>query len=222
MKRATLALASLVLLVNLTLSSSSVHGAVILQNAPTGGSISTFGVPDSQTYGQVFTAPISGTLTSFTLSLNSGVGALHGAVGQWNGTAAFGFGFGESNNLYTSSSVPSLTGGAYTFTPNISVVAGQQYVAYISVFGEGGATTTTSMPLGTSVPGIDYFVWNNTSDPKNNPSWNYFNNFGNALFSATFAPAVPEPSTFALFGSVIGLGLGGFLWNRRRRAVAAS
>jgi hypothetical protein len=29
----------------------------------------------------------------------------------------------------------------------------------------------------------------------------------------------PEPSTFALFGTVIGLGLGGWVWRRRRTAV---
>jgi len=36
------------------------------------------------------------------------------------------------------------------------------------------------------------------------------------------ASSVPEPSTLALFGSVIGLGIGGFYWNRRRRAAAAA
>jgi len=46
---------------------------------------------------------------------------------------------------------------------------------------------------------------------------------GAAYFRADAAVSpVPEPSTFALFGSVIGLGLGGFFWNRRRRASAAA
>ena len=198
----------------LALTSSS-YAAVILQNAPTGGSISTFGVPDSMTYGQVFTAPVTGTLDSFTLYLDGGVGALHGAVGVWNGTSTFGFGFGESSNLYTSASVPSLGGGPYTFSPNVNVVAGQQYVAYISVFGEPLANATTSMPLGTNVSGIDYFVWNNSSNPQNNPSWNYFADFGDAQFSATFSEA-PEPSSLAIFG--IGACLAG-VWAARRRRI---
>jgi hypothetical protein len=42
---------------------------------------------------------------------------------------------------------------------------------------------------------------------------------GSLVDNVTLQP-VPEPSTLALFGSVIGLGLGGFLWNRRRRAAA--
>jgi hypothetical protein len=46
------------------------------------------------------------------------------------------------------------------------------------------------MPLGdNSDPNINYFVWNNTADPRNNPSWNYFFDAGDALFSASSAPA---------------------------------
>jgi len=74
------------------------------------------------------------------------------------------------------------------------------------------------MPLGTNVTVIDYFVWNNTTDPMNNPSWNYFSEIGDAQFSASFfsVAAVPEPTSLALCGiaaCVAGVGAA----RRRRR-----
>ncbi|WEK44270.1 MAG: PEPxxWA-CTERM sorting domain-containing protein [Candidatus Sphingomonas colombiensis] len=191
--------------------------AQTISNAPTDGSISAFGVPNTLTYGQVFTAPVTGTLSSFTLSLNGGVGALFGGVGTWNGGSSFAFGYGSPTNLYQSANVASSGAQAFTFTPNVAVVAGQQYVAYISAFGVAGASGTTSMPGGTSAPGIDYFVWNNTSDARGNTSWNYFGDLGNALFSATFNGGVPEPATWALM--ILGFGaIGGAL--RRKRITS--
>jgi len=85
----------------------------------------------------------------------------------------------------------------------------------VSVFGVAGANGITSMPRGdNSDPNINYFVWNNTTDPRNNPSWNYFFDTGNALFSASFSPsAVPDPGTLAL----LGFGLAGLAAARRRR-----
>ena len=203
-------------LVSATLPSTSAVAEVILSNAPTGGTLWPFGRGNSLTYGQVFTAPISGTLDSFSLYLNGGVGALHAGVGLWNGTAVFDYGFGEASNLYTSSSVASLGAGPYTFAPGIGVIAGQQYVAYISVYGEAGASYSgVEMPLGTNVSGIDYLVWNNTSNPMNNPSWNYFFNAGDALFEASFSP-VPEPSTYAM--AVAGLACAAWGAVRKQRA----
>ncbi len=197
---------------------SSVSASVVLSNTPSGGSIAAFGTPDTITYGQVFTAPVTGTLDSFTLWLNGGVGALHGAVGLWNGTPTHGFNFGESTNLYTSASVASTSAGPYTFAPGISVTAGTLYVAYLSVFGEANAVTTTSMPLAINAPGIDYFVWNNATDPQNNPAWNYFFDAGDVLFRAEFTPGsvVPEPTSMAVFGGVF-CTFAAIGWRTRRR-----
>lgn len=191
--------------------------ATSISNTANGNNIGSFGTPDTQTYGEVFTAPITGFLTSFTLSLNGGVGQLFGGVGTWNGPATFATGFGSPTNLYQSANVSSSGAQSYTFTPNIAVTAGQRYVAYLSVFGVAGASGTTTMPAANPASSINYFVFNNTSDPRGNPSWNYFGGFGDALFSATFdtqIAGVPEPASWALM--ILGFGLVGAA---SRRAV---
>ena len=191
--------------------------AATISNTATGGSIGNFGFPDSQTYGQVFVAPVTGTLDSFTLHLNGGVGDIVGAVGSWNGTAAHDFGFGSPATLVTSSPFPSGTGGAQSFSGlNVSVTAGNTYVAFLTVFGLFDTGLQTSMPLGDALPGGGYFVWNNTSDPFGNTSWNYFANFGNVLFEANFTPTAVIPVPAALPLMLLALGGLGIAARRRR------
>jgi hypothetical protein len=195
--------------------------AVTLTNVPDGrdGDIGDIGVdPQIQTatYGQVFTAPVTGTLDSFTLFLNGQLGKLVGAVGTWNGTATHGFGFGSPSTLYTSPEVPSTQGGAYTFTPGVAVTQGSLYVAFLTVFGVADAFGFTTMPLALNddVPGINYFVWNNVDSPFGNTSWNYFFNTGDVKFEATFTAAVPLPPALLLLLA----GLAGLVAIRRRPA----
>ncbi|MCZ8088601.1 MAG: VPLPA-CTERM sorting domain-containing protein [Rhodobacteraceae bacterium] len=207
---------SLALYLGLAITAAAPAGATTISNTATGQTISTFGSPDSQTYGQVFVAPVTGTLDSFTMHLSEGVGEVMGAVGTWNGGAAFGFGFGSDTTLFTSAPTSSGTGGALTFTPGVGVTAGSIYVAFLTVFGLTDVIGQTSMPLGDALEGGGYFVWNNsadTSSPFGNTSWNYFYNGGNALFSASFT-AVPLPAGgLLLISALFGIGL----MCRRRR-----
>lgn len=197
------------------------QAATTIQATPTGALIGGFGINGaSTTYGQTFTAPITGTLTNFTLWLSGGVGALFGGVGSWNGGNSYAEGNGSPTNLYQSADVASTAAGAYSFSPNVHVVAGQNYVAYLSVFGVAGANAYTTMPLATPGAGVNYFVWNNDDDPRGDASWNYFFDAGAAQFSATFAAGgVPEPATWAML--ILGFGMVGGALRARRKAVAA-
>ena len=158
----------------LSLAPMAQAATVTLDNSPGSDAATPFGVGGTQTYGEVFTAPITGTLTSFTLQLTGGVGDLYAGVDSWNGSAAYGLGFGSSGSLYQSADTPSSSGGPYTFTPNIAVTAGQQYVAFLSTWGDDSATSQSGMPLSVNaVSGLDYFVFNNGSGPHSD-SWDYF------------------------------------------------
>ena len=202
--------------------------AVTIGNTPDGGTVGFFGAPPSfatATYGQVFTAPITGTLTSFTLYLDGGVGALQGGIGTWNGTTSYAEGFGSPTNLYLSAVQASVAGTGFTpymFTTNISVTAGQAYVAYLTTFGVPDALGQARMPLANAAGNIHYFVFNNIGDPNGNNSWDYFNNFGSVRLDATFlaSGAVPEPASWAML--ITGFGLVGAARRRRRRGVAAA
>jgi hypothetical protein len=188
-----------------------------LSNMANGGSIGTFGAGASPTYGQVFQAPITGKLSSFTLYLNGGVGALFGGVGTWNGGLGFATGSGSPSNLFQSADVAATAAGAYTFSPNMAVTAGQNYVAYLSTIGVAGASGGTTMQLGTQTAGLGSFVWNNSGDPRNNGQWDYFANFGTARFEAAFTSAIPEPSTWALM--IVGFGaIGASMRSARSRS----
>ncbi len=191
--------------------------AQVITTNPNGGSIGNFGATSTPTYGQVFTAPITGLLTSFTLSLNGGVGQLFGGVGSWNGPATYADGFGSPANLFQSGNVASSGAQAYTFSPNVSVTAGQRYVAYLSTYGLSGAAGSATMPTATAGAFTNYFVFNNSGDPRGDSSWDYFGGFGPSVaFTATFAPAaaaaVPEPATWAML--ILGMAAVGYAMRR--------
>jgi hypothetical protein len=205
----------------LALSGQAQAAITNIGNAPSGANVAEFGFPDSQTYGQVFTAPVSDIMTSFTLRLGSGFkGNMVGVLGTWNGTAAWDEGFGSPSTLYTSLPTSVSGSGAFTFNPNVNVTVGKRYVAYITVFEQTGRGNT-NMPLGDdSDPWLDYFVWHNETSPYGNPSWNYFLDFGDAHFSATFGTGViPEPQSWVML--IAGFGLVGAAARRRRTGVTA-
>jgi hypothetical protein len=197
----------------LLIFSKSAFADVVLSNVSGGGGIGevgTFGRPNTSTYGDVFTAPITSELTSFTLFLSSGVGNILGGVGSWNGS-------GVSSVVYTSAPVTSSE--TNTFSPDIPVQAGQRYVAFISVDGIPGDSSSAEMQFAAQlVTGIDNFVFNNggfEQDTFASSNWDgSANNDVPVLFSATFLAAVPEPSTWAMM--ILGFLVVGFMAYRRK------
>lgn len=205
---------------------------VTISNGTGTTTISSFGSPNTQTYGEVFTPTISGELTSFTLSLNAGVGSLYGGVGTWNGGPDFVVGAGSPVNLYTSATVASTGAQSFTFSPDVAVTKGVQYVAYLTVFDDEDADALAAMPSfpdgDNAVTGINYFVYNDydgatSGDPAGNPAWNYSAfNHGTAQFSFTVSNSgsgtVPEPSTWAM----LLLGFAGLGYARHRKVRSAA
>lgn len=207
----------------LTIISTSTYASVILDNniGPINrrsgpfGADSTTGGEAFETFGQVFTAPITGALSSFTLSLKGGVGSLYGGVGTWDNANRK-----SPANLYQSSSVLS-PGPAFidipvsapfdepntpfTFYPSVSVIAGQQYIAYLSVFGDPVADRY-ALVYGSDdiVAGIGRFFALNDAAP-NDPGQIWARGT-TLLFNAVF-DEVPEPGIMALLSTgLIGLG----------------
>ncbi|HLZ77595.1 PEPxxWA-CTERM sorting domain-containing protein [Phenylobacterium sp.] len=218
MNTTRLLLASAAAVALLTVASAA--GAQTYSNGPDIGAIGDFGFPDTQTYGEVFTAQASGQLTSFTMELSSPIGGtLYGGIGAWNCGDTFTFGCGETSNLYSSGTVAADHGGGYTFSPDVSVTAGNIYVAYLSVFGANNdGQGATVMPTGSRGGGFNYFVWNNSNGGPTSSSWNYFGDFGDGRLDYTVGGAVPEPATWAMM--LVGFGGLGALMRRSRRAAA--
>jgi hypothetical protein len=203
------------------LSISSASADIVISDAPTLSPLFEFGRPNTTTYGEIFTAPVSEILSSFTMELTSSIGPMIGGIGVWNGT-------GVSSVPYTSSVITSST--TNTFTPDISVVAGTQYVAFVSVDGVAGAAGITGMPAGTSgIADFDGWAFNNTIGPS---SSTYASNVWNgcqghsgplscsqdAFLSLTFTAAVPEPSTWAML--LLGFAGVGFMAYSRKSKPA--
>ncbi len=191
---------------------------ITISNGVGPAGIYPFGVSAFETMGEVLTSPVSGTLTSFSLSPTGGVGELFGGIGTWNGGPNPGnLSAGSPINLYQSADVPSTGVQIFTFTPNISVTAGEQYVAYLSVYGVDGAHGQAGMRgfLGTNlVPGINYLVLTG-GDPRGNTNWGTLDSNFTAMFSATFA--IPELSSWAML--LVGFaGLGVQAYRRATRA----
>jgi PEP-CTERM motif len=196
--------------------------SVTLSNTPTGTSEFSFGNNEdlsSTTYGEVIQAPITGELTSFTLLLSAEpsegtYGPILGGVGVWNGT-------GVSSILYTSSAVTAAP--TNTFSPDVSVVAGQEYVIFLST--EGLSTTPffeTGSPRGTSTSGLIGFAFNDAffGTGYGNSTWTIGLTGDNIVTSATFSSTstIPEPSTWAMM--LLGFAGLGFAGYRSRKAAS--
>lgn len=186
-----------------------------------GGSISSFGVPDTTTYGQVFTAP-GGTLSSwtFTTTDRSADGARF-VVAAWGGTSISG---GELYSVSTGATAADAKGTDHIYSGiNLGLTAGSNYIAYLTVAGATNPTSPVSVSGSATSPLGGLFVFKNSNgvDPIANPGGWYTGGWSPAHmeYTAVFG-AVPEPASWAML--IAGFGLTGAAMRRRRNAAVAA
>ena len=177
---------------------------------------SFFGMPNSQTYGQVINVPLIDThLASFQFEMNLPASiSFRGEVYAWDGSKASG------SSLFQSAPTSTAGTGMQLITFNtgaLPLVAGQQYVIFATAsfdnvghsgMGSWGTVTTDPYANGTFVflnNGTDTSLWTTQN-------WTVLNPGTDLAFTATFT--TPEPATLGLLGaSLVALGI----VRRRRR-----
>jgi len=178
-----------------------VHAQTLITTYPSWNGSSGVGTWGSGTpvFGQTFTVPTDGNsvLTNFTFSVETVDGTdYQAAVYAWDGSEATGSALFSTSTLSLPGSFSFQT--VNTDTGNLTLQAGQQYVAFFSyVSGAGGpvfgspASSFASFYDGgdfVSTSGTITSTWSNT---------NGFGNHGDLAFNLNFTPA-PEPSTWVL------------------------
>lgn len=191
---------------------------------PGGGTISSFGKPNTQTYGQTFSA-LNGSLDSFsfwlsgtspTLNFQAYVFAWDPALLRATGPA-----------LFTSSIMSAPSGSGFlevaVGTGSLAVTPGDVYVAFLSSSGVAGSGSVVWEGSNGNTYADGAFVYINNGE--NTAAWTtstWTTNFGGTSRDLRFAmefsdgvptEVVPEPVTMVLLGS----GLAGLGAVRRRR-----
>jgi hypothetical protein len=169
--------------------------------------IASFGIPDTQTYGQTVTVPLGlPVLQSFSFEMQLPTTlAFRGEVYAWDGTRAAG------PNLFESGVTSTSDGSVFqliTFnTGGITLVPGDVYVLFASSSKDnsghsGGGSWGVTQFDDTYAGGTSVYI-NNGSDTAQWTSMAWDAVPGDMAFQATFASGsgVPEPSTALLFAS---------------------
>jgi len=195
-----------------------------IATTPPNVNISTFGYPNTATYGQTITA-VAGTtqLNSFSFYIQtSGTITYRAYVMAWDGTKATGPILFQSLDQVTSG-----TGlNQYTYnTGGISLTPGSQYVLFASVSNNyfvGNSAGVMGARNNNPYSG-GRFVYSNNGNNFGQLLSNNWDTFGDSYdlaFTAQLSSPneVPEPTTMALFGT----GLVGIAAQLRRRRKAQS
>ncbi len=210
-------------------------GATVYQNSPNTDDITYFGQGHTTTYGQVFVSP-GGMLKSWVfLDTDPKTDGARLVVARWNGFDPVGPALFDSLSqiLFSDgiSTGPLFTRLYYHFYNdiNISLTAGQQYVAYITVAGVANPANISMVAGSTSSPlgGGFRFLNSGGADPLSpayvSQHWDFLPPFPDLYYRAEFGPdappppAVPEPSAWTMM--LLGFGGLGVALRTRRRSL---
>jgi hypothetical protein len=195
------------------------HGAQAssIDYAGNGNSIIYWGSSsgDNQSYGVAFTAP-QAVLQDYSLTVSSDTSfPFVSQVYAWNGSSAVGSALYTSGTFNTTGSFTT-----YTFTPDIDLVAGDQYIAFVTNEPDGvslGGSGYGAMEQTSDAPGDDfYYAVDDPATPGNWSGWGL-----NAEFQADFANAGPAPAPEPSSAAALGVGLVALLARRRRKRQAS-
>ncbi len=198
-------------------------GATVIDTTGSfGGEILAFGDPNTATFGQTFTViGADNFLDSFSLYLwdranGSGTLDLRGYIAGWDGAKA-------SSILFESATQTMNAAGTlqeFVFDPNLSLVSGNSYVAFLSISNlPDQATSTFGMPIAASdvMPGgfVSLDNGQNFASLTTN-NWDtvfiQYDVWFKASLTEGAANPVPEPSALMLLGA--GLAGIGLAWRR--------
>jgi hypothetical protein len=185
--------------------------------------ISSFGVPNTATYGQTITVPAGGTvLNGYSVEIGqcSASVTFRGSVYAWNGTMATGAA------LFSSSTQSVPADASYHLvsfnTGSLNLPAGQ-YVLFASTSADQGSAPPSAcrwgaLPNDTTYTGGNFVYLNNTADTTLWTTSAWSNIAEDLAFRVNSAPvSVPAVSTTGLLAAVLLLAAAGAVTLRRRQ-----
>jgi len=131
--------------------------------------ISSFGLPNSATYGQTITITTAATLTQFSFFIKTSTSAIfRGYVFGWDGSKAAGGPLFASAPMSTTQA-SNFEEVVFHIPTGVPLSAGQQYVLFASASSDPGQPNTSgmwgSLPNNTVYSGGQFVYLNNGTDP---------------------------------------------------------